>query len=406
MTAHDPTTPGTDPLDGLVALAYEAGAGARPWADVCAALMDVFGLWSVQILGVFKANGSPMFSFGRGGPPAAGWLQYITTYHAINPRIPLATPIPLGEWFHDHEHFDDTFVATHPFFRDYLVPWGGRHMSATKLIDTDEFVVFVGLHRSVDMQPMSAAEIARFERLRSHLSRALALFVAVQRDHPRMLADHALLDPLDQAVLAVHSTRLIGYRNPAADRLLRSGGALCERDGFLDAQEIDGSRALASALFELELDLDGSAPSPAASPSASPPHAAPEAPRRVVRLAPVGGQPGQIVVLLPVHPDPSLHAFGDHPCAVAVARPLGGEVCLDPLLICTAYDLTPAEALVAIGVAQGHTPERIASDRRVSIATVRTQLRQVYEKLGVIRQSELVRMLVQMPRFASEVRPG
>ena len=379
-------------LDALVAAAYEAGAGSRPWEDVCRAMMDAFGLWGVQILGVFKANGSPMFAYEAGGPPPEAWLRYITTYHAINPRIPLATPIPLGAWFHDHEHFDDAFVATHPFFRDFLVPCGGRHMSATKLVDTDEVVVFVGLHRSVDMSPMSAAEVARFDAVRDALSRAIALHLSVQRRGRVRPADHVLLDLLDLPVLTVHATRAIGYRNPAADRLLHSGGALCARDGFLDSSELAGSRALASALYALNLEGAGT-PTPA-----------PE--RSVLRLGPVAGCPEQLVVLVPVRPDLSMHAFGDRPWALVLAQSLGDAPRLDPLLVSIAFGLTPAEARVAVAIAGGRPPEAIAAERGVSLATVRTQLRTVYDKVGVTRQADLVRVLLQLPRFVDRAGDG
>jgi DNA-binding CsgD family transcriptional regulator len=376
-------------LDALVGIAYEAGAGTRPWEDVCDAMIAAFDLWGVQILGVFKANGSAVFSYERGGPPPEARLQYITTFHALNPRIARAAGVPLGGWFHDHEHFDDTFVATHPFFRDFLVPYGGRHMSATKLVDTDEVIVFVGLHRSIHMRPMSPVEIARFDVVRAALSRALLLHLDVQRRQPARPADHVLLDALDLPVISVHATRLIGYRNPAADRLLRSGGALCEREGFLDAVTLADSRALAGALYALNSATPASGESP------------PE--RRVLRMDPVGGRPEQLVVLLPVRPETTMHAFGDQPGALVIAQTLGPSAPLDPVLVSMAFGLTPTEARVAVALAAGHTPERIAAERGVALATVRAQLRTIHEKTGASRQADLVRRLLSLPRF---VDPG
>jgi DNA-binding CsgD family transcriptional regulator len=373
-------------LDALVAAAYEAGTGARPWEDVCDAMLAAFDLWGVQILGIFKANGSAVFSYERGGPPPEARLQYITTFHALNPRIDHAAGVPLGGWFHDHEHFDETFVATHPFFRDFLVPYGGRHMSATKLLDTDEVMVFVGLHRSIHMRPMSPAETARFDRVRAALSRALLLHLDVQRRQTARPADHVLLDALDLPVISVHATRLIGYRNPAADRLLRSGGALCEREGFLDAVTLADSRALAGALYALHVEPTASRESP------------PD--RHVLRLDPVGGRPEQLVVLVPIGPEAAMHAFGDRPGALVIAQTLGHAQPLDPALIAMAFGLTPTESRVAAAIAAGQSPERIATERGVALATVRAQLRTIHEKTGASRQSDLVRRLLSLPRFA------
>jgi DNA-binding CsgD family transcriptional regulator len=64
------------------------------------------------------------------------------------------------------------------------------------------------------------------------------------------------------------------------------------------------------------------------------------------------------------------------------------------------FGLTPAEVRVAVGIVRGQTPTEIASDARVSVNTVKTQLKAVFEKAGVSRQAELVALLasVAFPR--------
>ena len=57
--------------------------------------------------------------------------------------------------------------------------------------------------------------------------------------------------------------------------------------------------------------------------------------------------------------------------------------------------LTEAEARVAALLADGHSPDTIAQLNGTSITTVRTQLVQVFRKLGVARQNDVVRILCQ-----------
>lgn len=57
------------------------------------------------------------------------------------------------------------------------------------------------------------------------------------------------------------------------------------------------------------------------------------------------------------------------------------------------FGLTPAEASLAIAIARGGTPDKIAAGRRVSRTTVRTQLARVFAKTQTSRQAELVRLL-------------
>lgn len=58
------------------------------------------------------------------------------------------------------------------------------------------------------------------------------------------------------------------------------------------------------------------------------------------------------------------------------------------------FDLTPVEALLARSLADGLSLTEIATRRQVSEATVRTQLRAVFHKTGVSRQTSLVKLLV------------
>ncbi len=62
----------------------------------------------------------------------------------------------------------------------------------------------------------------------------------------------------------------------------------------------------------------------------------------------------------------------------------------DLLLIRQAFDLTIAEAKVAELIAIGHSIEEVSIKRNVSLITVRSQLKAIFAKMKISRQSELV----------------
>ncbi|MGH6840664.1 MAG: helix-turn-helix transcriptional regulator, partial [Methylocella sp.] len=62
-------------------------------------------------------------------------------------------------------------------------------------------------------------------------------------------------------------------------------------------------------------------------------------------------------------------------------------------LVQSLFDLTPAEARVARGLAAGDTVENIASARGVSQNTIRAHVRGVLEKTGCNRQVDIVALL-------------
>jgi len=60
------------------------------------------------------------------------------------------------------------------------------------------------------------------------------------------------------------------------------------------------------------------------------------------------------------------------------------------------FNLTPAEASLAVNISQGKTPTAIARCNGVTIATVRSQLAAVFAKTNTQRQAELVGLLARV----------
>ena len=384
-TAANHDVPHEDDLRDLVAAMYEAAAGTRPWHEACGLMCDAFGLWSMQMLGVFKSSGALLFSFEGGQISPQDTLRYVTEYHAINPRLALGALLQGTNWVYDHEHHDEQFVAQDRFYQEFLIPSGGRWMSVTSLIDEPEVLVYLCLHRAVGTPPFDPTFTDRVDRIRTHLERALRIHMQRQRERPISVAGYALLDVLPEGVIVIDETRLITYRNASADALLGGGGSLIDRHGFLDSRHETGSRNLAAAIHTLGLTgsiVEGTGVD-----------------RALVRLPGASGQAEQLVVLLAVRPERSMQMFGETPCALVIVHPLDTRTPLDPLIVGLAFGLTPAEAQVAAALAEGHTPEDVARMRHVSMATVRTQVTGVYAKLGVQRQADLVRKVLELPRL-------
>lgn len=70
------------------------------------------------------------------------------------------------------------------------------------------------------------------------------------------------------------------------------------------------------------------------------------------------------------------------------------------------FGLTPAETRLAARLKDGLTLKEAAEDLGVSLNTVRNQLRAVFEKMGLSRQSDLVRALAQLGALTSSLQPA
>jgi DNA-binding CsgD family transcriptional regulator len=65
------------------------------------------------------------------------------------------------------------------------------------------------------------------------------------------------------------------------------------------------------------------------------------------------------------------------------------------------FGLTPCEARVAVALSTVMTPSEIARHHRISMGTVRSQLKSIFVKTGTKRQAELIAVLARLLPFAA-----
>ena len=83
--------------------------------------------------------------------------------------------------------------------------------------------------------------------------------------------------------------------------------------------------------------------------------------------------------------------------ALLLLHDLGVRRTPDPAALAAAFELTPSEVRVATHIAAGASARQIANTHGVAMSTVRSQIRTVFDKVGVCRQSELAAALSALP---------
>jgi DNA-binding CsgD family transcriptional regulator len=234
-------------------------------------------------------------------------------------------------------------------------------------VPTGDLIIFHGERRRDDGPP-DRETIGRLDRLRPHLARAALLsnriaFERVQAataalavigmpgavldKRGQALATNDLLDELNPLLVLARPSRL-ALANPAADALLATA---IER--------------LASGIGTLETQ---SIPVPATE----------HHPPVVVHIHPVRGVARDVFT---------------QASAVLLVTPVSSGAVPNASVIQGLFDLTPTEAKVARGLAEGQTVADIALSHGTSEITVRNQLRAVFSKTGMHRQADLVGLL-------------
>lgn len=372
--------------DDLVADLYRAAAGERPWGQPLAAVQGLFGAWGVQLHGVELATGTVAFSYEVGGFPPEGTLAYIREYHRIDPRAAMVAQLAPGEWRSCHESFSEAFVAADRFYQDFLIPYGGRWVTGAKIYQDEAIVAFLGIHRGRGMQPLDDAELALGRRLGLHVTQALGLWRRHGQRQSQHLLGAAVLEHLPHPVLLIDEQLQLHHANPAAQERLADDPRLRLRGGQMRFGRPQAQQDLLVALRTLRLGG-----------SESYRHDGPEQARVAVRVDDGSDRAPLALFVSALRPAQTMGAFGTRSLAMVFVHDVGRPAEVDAFVAATLFDLTPAEAAVAVGVARGCTLARLAADHGVSVSTIRSQLAAVFGKMGISRQAELAGALAALP---------
>jgi DNA-binding CsgD family transcriptional regulator len=97
--------------------------------------------------------------------------------------------------------------------------------------------------------------------------------------------------------------------------------------------------------------------------------------------------------VLPIPPTKDIAS----PLALLVASDADRPCCVAPEFLEDLFGLTTAEARLALAVSNGRRLEAIAAEYRISMNTVRCHLKQIFAKLDIGRQADLVRLVLSGP---------
>jgi DNA-binding CsgD family transcriptional regulator len=373
-----------DEFDEIVADFYQAATGEQPWGVGLDKVRRVLGAQVVNLYGANKLTRSVAFSFevGQAQPEAA--LDFIREYHQIDPRAALAMGAPVGQVVSCHRHFDEAFVAQDRFYQEFLIPYGGRYSSGMKVYEDEGLAVIWGVHRPLGARPVSKLEEGWITRLGMHLHHAVVIYLAQQKVAQPTSVGIELLQRMSQPLMLLDETRHIVFCNAPARRLLDAGGVLSDKGGLLSGPDLADDARLLIALRELGLSPQSYLGN------------GPASDKVFLRLQnSAGSRLG--IYLYAMRPGHAMGAFGPGSLALVMLHDPQQGSDLDPFVVAATWDLTPAEAKVAIGLKRGLSAPEIASAHGVSINTIRTQIRMAMEKTGVTRQAELVNLLATLP---------
>lgn len=377
-------------FDRLVDLIYATLEDRNAWREFLECLNDAVGTRAVHLLAFDGSNGALSYSEGADMAPQID-MEYIQKFQFIDPRVELLRNQKESEWLHCHEHFDDAFVATHPFYQDFLLPHGARYLSACPLVkDESATVLLACLNRPHD-GPVPQAVIEFVERLRPHMSRACRVGISNFVYSTQALVGNALVNKLRQPVLLMTTDGQVIQVNDAADALLKS----------TTLARIDKGRLVLAPPYLRRL-LEECAALEAQMREGARPDDAQLSAFRSLHIAGAGSSEVLYGFFTMLVPERVMGTFGLRPLVMLFLYHPESAQPIDTSLLTAAFGLSHAECRIATLLADGMPLKLIAETIGVQYDTVRKQLQSIYQKTSTNRQPELVRLLLHLPAAASQ----
>ena len=364
-------------VDALVRGVWAAATGEASWVQALDPVAVHFRARMAVVQRFDLANHRVMAIESGGAPDLEdGVLQYLRRFHQLDTRkasLLEGRLVPHGGWYHDHEHLDDNFVATDPFYQHFLPAYGCRFVSGRTHAPAPDQACLFALELAPDRGPLNTDERQELDRLGAHLDDALRAYERLRRARAQVLAGHQLLHTFAQPMWLIDTDRQVHDANAAAQAETLQARLLARRGPHLVATAGRLETALLAAVHQLRGQPHGS--------------------RQVLHHRLPGAALPLWLHLSLLQPQLSAGAFGAQAMLLVTLFDPQQVPAFDPYALSSLLDLTPTQARVATGLAQGPTVAQMAAASGTAVATVRSHLFSVMQRVGASRSDDLVRRL-------------
>ena len=380
----------TEAVEKLIALIYKGPLEDRPWRSFLPALRQQLDAQVVSLVLRPPAAGDRgvILNCQRSDLPEGGdeladpsdWeaITYQEQFFAIDPFVNL----PPGKVVTQRELVPDEELLKSDYYLNYLKPIGLFHILGVDTIEPDGMQARLRAARRPDELPFDTSHTALCERLLPHLRRAIQIHARLSRTESERDLYADAVDQLSVATLVLDEKGRILTTNTVASELLAQGDGIAVSEKRLH---------IADRAIDMQLqDLIANAIQ--AQRSGTPCIA------RALRVQRPSGKDHYGLVVRPV-PMSEWAEGQSSPCiAIFISGSDTGESASEQALqtsLRELFQLTPAEANLAIKLARGMSLAEVSQQQNISQHTARAQLKSIFAKTGVARQAELVRLVLK-----------
>ncbi len=373
-----------DAFEGILVALHEAALDDSRWPDVSALMDDACGITGNDFLvGEGPADDIRALFIGacwRGQRREDLERDYLENYHPTDERVPRVRQLADGRIAHATDVYTAEELKTSPTYNEMMARAARQNGAIVRLDGPDGSHITWSLGDPVDSDGWGSSRIAMVEALLPHLRQFVRVRQALVRAKARETTVTALLDNARIGVIHLDRRGRILEVNDRGRSILRHGDGLSDRDNMLRARTPTDQ-------VRLERLVGAALPTPRGSAASG---------SMLLRRSTV--LPPFVVHAKPVDlPQPDYGAR--HVAALVLIVEPGRHHRIDPSLVARILQLTPAEAQVAVRLAEGKSVRDMAEASGHTEGAVYWHLKQIYRKQSISRQADLVRLVLSLAEF-------
>lgn len=369
-------SPLEEPSDKLLDLIYDAAGDDSLWVPVLQEIANLTDSAGGVLL--CQSGRDRTLFFEHHCNTSDECLRALKERHVLNPwTIHMATRHPVGVVVASDEILALSALRRTAFFDEVLRPQGLGHSAMIGLAQRPDFGVAFSMNRGPHQGSYGKQELRFLQKLTPHLQRSLKLGLRLDAYKALQRAEFRTLDSLAVGVILLDRKARVLFANTAARSFDGEHGSLSLRQaGLVHASPLHSRRLNDLVQSTLRGVPMGTISVPRADGGDSLTILASSVRAQDVDRFADANLQGAAVLLFIIDP--------------------ANKAGIPSAWLMDAYGLTQAEAKVALAVSSGLSIPETASQLGLSPNTIKTQLRNVFAKSGVSRQTELARLIASI----------
>jgi DNA-binding CsgD family transcriptional regulator len=362
-----------DPVQRMLATLYSAPLQPTQWNVFLGQLGEMMGVKKAALLSHDFAKDKHQMVAVFGPQVLESVKVYEEYYHQFDEwtrRFPVRG-VP-GKVMRGEQVWLDAELLRSTFYNEFLKPFGTRGLAAVAIGRAPAFDALSIYHGPLE-EPFSKELLEQLQAFVPHLEIALSMRRRLENLEAQVSSLESALDGLESGIVLIDREGRCIFANKVARRILdERDGLLLERQ-VLSAQSIAEAATLRAALLSAR-----SAPMPLSSKPAA------------MLISRLGRKPLSLLAA-PLRAESML--VPARAVAIVLIRDREMKTTMPAEALAMLYDLTPAEARLALTLLDGNSLAEAADQHKIAEQTARTQLKKIFQKTSTRRQGELIRLL-------------